>query len=1081
MAKKGSKQAVVTATEEEDPSLVQDVSSFLAQLQNGDVKKDGPKDKKHASKPKPAKKDAGKKDTSKPKAAKDTPSKDKNDALKPKTIKGSKNKESQPSDVKQEVDWKEKRQQKAKQEKPIASSSKPAIELPKKIVPSTSGPTKFTLDPLPQWHTAPLPAIPAHTLPSQSDLTQLTARAANLLAADTTTFQNSSSEAAFMTKMISSGTLSDRLSALTLLVQSGPVHNTKALEVLKGMAERGKGKGGREESLKAVRAIVDWWVGGGAPDRKLKYFRDRPLTHPSVTSEHLLFWYFEDYLKKFFFSLLQTIETLTLDSLPYVRLQSLSLLFKLLRDKPEQEHNLLKLLVNKLGDNDKAICSKASYYLLQLLQTHPAMKGVIVTEVIAFVLRPVNAGATSALNVGVQTPAHVEKRRIKFGDDESAPKASHSKAASEKPQWNAHGRYYAMITFNQVVLTAEDRPVALKLVDLYFEVFRELLGEGPGAPVDGEKKDPRGIAKDAKGRVMDGKRKKEAPRAKPGKKEEGTKGAAGFIELDDAHTKLVSAILTGVNRALPFAKLQLGDERVVKQIDTLFRITHTETFNVSLQALVLLQQIACADAEGAVDAAAAKGGVVKSIGDRFFRTLYESMLDSRLAASNKHAMYLNLVFKSIKADENTERVKAMVRRFVQLLVSGNGGPTEFTVGGLYLLGELFSTTPGLRKMMTDPAREGEPYDPKKRDPQYANASATPLWELTVLLYHYHPTVALLASQLLAAQPLSVSADLSLNTLSHFLDRFVYKNPKQISTKDDGTSTGRGVSAMQPTASSSSGVRSLRAGVEAPVNEKAFLGQREEDVRPDEVFFWKFFKGKESKRKGGKKGEAEEDESDVDAEEEEEDAEDAQETDGAEEMDLTGDEAEAGEDADSEDDEEEKEIWKAMKASMPKAGDDSEPDDEDSDADDDEDDLPSDFDQYNELLAGDDLQEVSDGSDSDDDDAASSDVDEVAGAAGDDDDEVEDADDADMSDDGFAEGSEDEDLISMDGLMDYEGDDDDDASGEAEEWGGIGGDSGGKRKRGAEESGGKKKKQKLPLYASYEDYAALIEGGPEDNV
>ena len=57
---------------------------------------------------------------------------------------------------------------------------------------------------------------------------------------------------------------------MTLLVQGSPVHNVKSLESLKNMAERGKGKGGREESLKALRCIVDWWAGGGAPDRKLK-------------------------------------------------------------------------------------------------------------------------------------------------------------------------------------------------------------------------------------------------------------------------------------------------------------------------------------------------------------------------------------------------------------------------------------------------------------------------------------------------------------------------------------------------------------------------------------------------------------------------------------------------------------------------------------------------------------------------------------------------------------------------------------------------------------------------------------------
>lgn len=72
-----------------------------------------------------------------------------------------------------------------------------------------------------------------------------------------------------MQTILKSGTLSDRLSALTLMVQGSPVHNIKALESLKGMMERGKGKG-REEGLKAVRCVVDWWVGGGGPGRKLK-------------------------------------------------------------------------------------------------------------------------------------------------------------------------------------------------------------------------------------------------------------------------------------------------------------------------------------------------------------------------------------------------------------------------------------------------------------------------------------------------------------------------------------------------------------------------------------------------------------------------------------------------------------------------------------------------------------------------------------------------------------------------------------------------------------------------------------------
>ena len=54
-------------------------------------------------------------------------------------------------------------------------------------------------------------------------------------------------------------------------------------------------------------------------------------------------------------------------------------------------------------------------------------------------------------------------------------------------------------------------------------------------------------------------------------------------------------------------------------------------------------------------------------------------------------MYLNLFFKSVKADAGKgdgERVKALIRRFVQLLVSGGGGAAEFVAGGLFLLGEV---------------------------------------------------------------------------------------------------------------------------------------------------------------------------------------------------------------------------------------------------------------------------------------------------------------------------------------------------------------------------------------------------------
>ena len=96
---------------------------------------------------------------------------------------------------------------------------------------------------------------------------------------------------------------------------------------------------------------------------------------------------------------------------------------------------------------------------------------------------------------------------------------------------------------------------------MYFEMFKELLGEG--ADEVEHEVDPKGDSKpkefktDKGGRIRDGGKGKNNRNGKRKFKE--IKGAAGFTEVEDAHSKLISAILTGVNRALPFAKVEAGD------------------------------------------------------------------------------------------------------------------------------------------------------------------------------------------------------------------------------------------------------------------------------------------------------------------------------------------------------------------------------------------------------------------------------------------------------------------------------------------------------------------------------------------
>ncbi|GJE90310.1 CBF-domain-containing protein [Phanerochaete sordida] len=1022
-----------------DPSLANDVSKFLAGLKTGSEPKAKAQPKSKAEpKPKPKAKDA--KPDVKPAEAKEKPSK---------------KKEQKKQDAKKPDQKKQKaKASDATQDEPEAAEPSAAPEAPKPTGVKTTG--KLLLAPNPHWYTALAPlATPAKPVPtpSTSQISALSEKAAQLLQADAAAYQassaftgNSASDSHFLNTILSKGTLSDRLSALTLLVQASPVHNIKALETLKGMAERGRGKGGRDEGLKAMRCVVDWWVGGGAPTRKLRYFRDQPLLHPDVTDQHLLVWHFEDWLKKYFFQILQTLETYSLDTLPYVRTQALSFITTLLREKPEQEQNLLRLLVNKLGDTERSVCSRASYHLLQLLQSHPAMKAVIVREIRALIFRPAASTSAAAQQALAASTANTH---IRFDDDEKPASKPKGKGKETKTnameRWNSHAWYYSAVTLNQVVLTASDhdRDVARVLIDVYFEMFREILGGIKGdAPVVDADEDGGDDKKDKK---------------KKGKAKE-VRGDAGFAEVEDAHSRLVSAVLTGVNRALPFARLDMAGSNAVfvQHMDTLFRITHTSTFNISLQALLLVFQITAALPAAAPSTSKDAAGFATGLRDRFYRTLYASLLDQRLATSNKQAMYLNLLFKALKADTNVERVKAFVRRFIQILavgVSATGG-MEFVAGGLYLLGELFSTVPGLRQMLNvSPAaseKTDEAYDPKKRDPQYAHASVIPLYELLPLLHHYHPAIALHARQLLTGRPITATADLSLNTISHFLDRFVYKNAKKPKPK--------GASAMQPaaTAADGTGVKLLKGEVahgEAPVNDEKWWRRRAEDVPVDELFFHRYFTQKNRKEKEmqdkvkKRKGKDDEDDSEDDDDEElefEGEASDEEED---------ADAAEEQSDGEEVSDKDEAEIWKAMKASLPAEL-------QGGDLSDDSDDLP-------------------DGLDDD------SDIDEGEGGGEEDEDEdvsrVEDEDD-DEDVLSMVEASDAEDLIPFDeadGLIEYDGSD---AEEEEAEWGGIDGGASKKRKRGGDEEGKKRKKlRSLPTFASYEDYAKLIEDGPEDDI
>jgi ribosome biogenesis protein MAK21 len=178
---------------------------------------------------------------------------------------------------------------------------------------------------------------------------------------------------------------------------------------------------------------------------------------------------------------------------------------------------------------------------------------------------------------------------------------------------------------------------------------------------------------------------------------------------------------------------------------------------------------------------------------RFLRTLYASLHDPRLRTSSKKPQYLNLLLKTmnhpyrsssalaIDLNSDLKIRRAFWRRLIAVALSGTGmgGENEVVCGCLYILGEVQSRAKELRNIGKEvPNNSGkgakdkteDEYDPRKREPEFARADATPIWELTTLSNHYHPSVSLHAQQLLGGRPVTANADLSLNTLSHFLDR-----------------------------------------------------------------------------------------------------------------------------------------------------------------------------------------------------------------------------------------------------------------------------------------------------------------------
>ena len=190
-----------------------------------------------------------------------------------------------------------------------------------------------------------------------------------------------------------------------------------------------------------------------------------------------------------------------------------------------------------------------------------------------------------------------------------------------RPNIAKKSQYYAIIFLNQITLErGQDQDLALKMIKIYFSIFESSVTSMGGG---------RGQLKNVKGLKTSKKQQENAMK-----------------------TKLLSALLTGVNRAFPYSKVT--GKTFEKLTDTLFRIVHTSTYNTSVQALMLLLQVMTAQ---------------NALSDRFYRALYQRLLQDDIRRTTKHSMF-ECSF-AVKVDNHVGRSRAFVMRLLQMCYSMN--------------------------------------------------------------------------------------------------------------------------------------------------------------------------------------------------------------------------------------------------------------------------------------------------------------------------------------------------------------------------------------------------------------------------
>ncbi|KAK6124692.1 hypothetical protein DH2020_041547 [Rehmannia glutinosa] len=228
-----------------------------------------------------------------------------------------------------------------------------------------------------------------------------------------------------------------------------------------------------------------------------------------------------------------------------------------------------------------------------------------------------------------------------------------------RPHLGLRAKYHAVNFLSQIRLSHKgDGPKAAKrLIDIYFALFKVLISEA-GASSSASKHEKKVSSSLKEGKIK--------------------ATSESHVEMD---SRLLSALLTGVNRAFPFVSSDEADDVVEVQTPLLFKVVHSKNFNVGVQALMLLDKIS------------SKNQIVS---DRFYRALYSKLLLPAAMNSSKEEMFIALILRAMKNDINIKRVAAFSKRLLQVALQL---PPQYACACLFMLSEVLKARPPLWNMV----------------------------------------------------------------------------------------------------------------------------------------------------------------------------------------------------------------------------------------------------------------------------------------------------------------------------------------------------------------------------------------------